>query len=516
MQPILELRNITKRFASIVAMDSVSIQFRPGEVHAVIGENGAGKSTMMNIIAGDLQPNGGEVFIDGAPIVLASPLVSRAKGVSVVFQELSLCENLTVGENVLLSEFGARNALSPLSPHRSAKAARAALDRIGLGEIETSTPVASLTVAQKQLVEIARAISQNARVLILDEPNSALSPRESERLFDIVKALRAEGVAIIYVSHHLQEVLDLADTISVMRDGQMITTVPAGPDISVEALVTHMVGRTLDAHDQYALRPDANTHLGKVVLDVTQLSVPGEIADATFSLRAGEILGVAGLPDSGKDILAEAIFGLCPRGGDVMVGGIRLLPQRPFHTIAAGVSLVPADRRGAGALLEMSVAENTVSSSLKRFMSMGFLKNRAIRSEAQKSVENLDARISGLGQKIGTLSGGNQQKIILARGLLNGPRILILHEPTRGIDVGAKAEIYRILKELAAEGLAILMISSELPEVVLHSGRVIVMADGIVAGHLSGPQINEEAIMELAVGGAHDHGTATRNQEAVA
>jgi len=515
MKPILELQSISKSFPSVLAMDGVSIAFAKGEVHAVIGENGAGKSTMMSIISGELQPDSGSILMDGTVTPMKSPLVSRARGISVVYQELSLCENLSAGENVLLSDFGARSPLSPLFPKRASKAARAALDRLGLSEIETDTPVASLSVAQKQLVEIARAISQNSRVLILDEPNSAISPRESARLFDIVRSLRSEGVTIIYVSHHLQEVLDLADTVSVMRDGQLIATIPADRDLSIDTLVTHMVGRTLNAHEQYAVRPEATQHRGKVVLEVRGISVPGEISDASFTLASGEILGVAGLPDSGKDMLADALFGLFPRSGEVIVGGIRLQPHRPSHAISAGLSLVPADRRGAGALLDMSVIENAVSSSISRFTSLGFLRPGAMRAAADTHVRKLDARVADLGQTIATLSGGNQQKIILARGLLNGPRVLILHEPTRGIDVGAKAEIYRILKALAADGLAILMISSELPEIVLHSSRVLVMAEGHVSGQLSGADITEKRIMDLAVC-RPDRGSDADRQEEVA
>lgn len=515
MNPVLELRNLSKSFPSVLAMDAVSISFARGEVHAVIGENGAGKSTMMNVIAGELQPDSGAVLVDGKAMVITSPLVSRALGISVVFQELSLCENLSAGENVLLSAFGARAPLAPLSSRQAAKSARSALDRLGLHDIETDTPVAKLSVAQKQLVEIARAISQNSRILILDEPNSALAPRESKRLFDIVRSLRRDGVTIIYVSHHLQEVLDLADTISVMRDGQLIKTIPADEGVSVDNLVMHMVGRILNAHDQYSVRAGVKKDVGKVVLEARSVSVPGEINDASFSLRSGEILGVAGLPDSGKDMLAAALFGLCPRGGEVIVGGMKLQPHRPSDAISAGLSLVPADRRGAGALLDMSVIENAVSSSISRFTLLGFLRPRQMRKAADTHVKKLDARVAELGQKIGTLSGGNQQKIILARGLLNGPRVLILHEPTRGIDVGAKAEIYRILKELAAEGLAILMISSELPEIVLHSGRVIVMSEGSVSGQLSGAMITEKRIMELAVRPL-DHGSDAEGRKAIA
>ncbi len=497
-EPILELRNVTRTFPGVIAMDDVSIGFRAGEVHAVIGENGAGKSTMMNLLAGELQPDKGSILVDGQSRDIPSALASQQLGIRIVFQELSLCQNLTVGENVLLSAFADRPPLSFLTRNRAAGAAAETLARLGLTDVETSTPLSTLSVAQQQLVEIARAISQHVRILVLDEPNSALSPRESARLFDVVRLLKAQGVTIIYVSHHLEEVLALADRISVMRDGRMITTLDNGADVTVDRLVAHMVGRQVDAAEQYALRPEAHARIGEPVLEVRALSVPGHIREATFTLSQGEIVGVAGLPDSGKDILADAIFGLAPRGGAVEVGGIRLPPGRPSHAIAAGMSLIPADRRAAGALLSMTVAENTVSAALKRFTSRGFLRRRTMRDTTADYVRKLDARVASLGQKIATLSGGNQQKIILARGLVTGPRILILHEPTRGIDVGAKAEIYAILKELAGQGLAILMISSELPEVMLHASRVIVMADRTIAGQLTGSDITEEAIMALA------------------
>ena len=497
-EPILELKEVTKGFPGVVAMDKVSIAFRAGEVHAVIGENGAGKSTMMNILAGELQPDSGCVLVDAVETRIPSALASQAIGIRIVFQELSLCDNLSVGENVLLSDFAARRPLSILPRRRAAWAATGPLTRLGLTELDTDTPLASLTVAQKQLVEIARAISQDVRILVLDEPNSALSPRESERLFEIVQALKAQGVTIIYVSHHLDEVRALADRISVMRDGRLVATMENGPDLSVRDLVAKMVGREIDGAKQYALRPEAHGHIGEPVLELRDLSVPGHIDHASLVVSAGEIVGVAGLPDSGKDLLAEAIFGLVPRGGTVEVGGIRLAPERPSHALSAGIALVPADRRSAGALLSMTVAENTVSSTLRRFVRRGFLSRREIEGTARDYVARLDARVASLGQKISTLSGGNQQKIILARSLVGGPRVLILQEPTRGIDVGAKSEIYRILEELAADGLGILMISSELPELVLHAGRIVVMADRVVAGQITGADISEEAIMALA------------------
>ena len=489
---------MTRKFPGVIAMNDVSVAFRIGEVHAVIGENGAGKSTMMNVLAGELQPDAGEIVVDGATRRFRTALDSQMHGIRIVFQELLLCRNLTVGENVLLGTFAKRMPLSHLARHHEARAAADTLAQLGLTDVTTDTPLASLSIAQQQLVEIARAISQHVRILVLDEPNSALSPRESARLFEVVLTLREQGVTIIYVSHHLEEVLDLADRISVVRDGRLVATFDNTPQIDVDMLVKQMVGRQVDAAEQYAHRPEAHANIGEPVLDIRELSVPGQINHASFTLSAGEILGVAGLPDSGKDILADAIFGLVWRGGTVNVGGIRLSPGRPSHSIAAGISLIPADRRAAGALLSMTVAQNTVSAALKRFTRSGFLRHGKIRDTATDYVGKLDARIASLGQKIATLSGGNQQKIILARGLVTGPRVLILHEPTRGIDVGAKAEIYSILKALAADGLAILMISSELTAIMQHSSRVIVMAHRVVMGQIPGADITEENIMALA------------------
>jgi ABC-type sugar transport system ATPase subunit len=503
--PLLELKDITKTYPGVVAMDRVSVSFRAGEVHAIIGENGAGKSTMMNVLAGEVQPNSGTILVEGKPVTIGSALVSQGVGIRVVFQELSLCENLTVGENVVLGRFAARPALSLLDRRRASEAAAEALERLGLTEIGIHDQVSTLSVAQKQMVEIARAISQEARLLVLDEPNSALSPTESERLFEIVRALRNRGVTILYVSHHLDEVRALADRISVMRDGRLLATLENTPDLTSAELVARMVGREVDTADQYSRLAKRRPVDETPVLALKDLAVPGRIDGISLSIGSGEIVGVAGLPDSGKDILAEAVFGLVPRTGTVEVGGIRLSPGRPSHAISAGMALIPADRRSAGALLTMSVADNIVSSTLRRFSRAGLLQRRRIRETAERYVGDLQAKVSDFGQRIATLSGGNQQKIILARGLVSQPKLLILHEPTRGIDVGAKAEIYSILKDLAADGLAILMISSELPEIVLHSGRVIVMANRRVTGELTGSDVTEEAVMSLATQKADRH-----------
>lgn len=502
-KPFVELLEVTKTYPGVVAMDAVSIQFCPGEVHAVIGENGAGKSTMMNVLAGAIQPDNGRLRVDDVETTLPTPMASQAAGIRVVYQELSLCWNLSVGENVILPQLASRKALSPLASMREGHTAVPVLVRLGLGALDPETPVAKLSVGQQQMVEIARAVNQNARMLVLDEPNSALSPDESEKLFDVVRSLRAEGVSVVYVSHHLEEVLALADRISVMRDGKLVSSFKNTPDTTTDTLVAHMVGRDVTASDQYSTREGVSAQAGAPVLELQNLSVPNVFEGVTFDVAAGEILGISGLPDSGKDVLADAIFGTIGRSGEVRMKGIRIAPNRPRHAIASGMAYIPADRRGAGALLAMSVAQNTVASALGQFLRRGFLNGSSIRKTTEEYVSKFDTKVSALGQTIATLSGGNQQKIILSRGLVTEPDLLILHEPTRGIDVGAKSEIYDILKDLASEGMAILMISSELPEIMLHASRVLVMADGLVTGQLSGAEITEESIMALATKSRH-------------
>ncbi|PSJ58465.1 sugar ABC transporter ATP-binding protein [Kumtagia ephedrae] len=494
---IVKISGVTKRFPGVLALDRISIDFRPGEVHAVIGENGAGKSTLMNILAGDLQPDGGEIFVDGKPTAIATPLVSRAAGITVVYQELALCPTMSVAENIMMSDMAARSAVSIVPRDTMRAEARAALARLGMARLDPDTRVGRLSVAEMQLVEIARAIRQNARLLVLDEPNSALSKRESERLFEVVRQLRAEGVTVIYVSHHLAEVLALADRITVMRDGRTIETI-ANDGVSEDRLIRAMVGRDLDAATQWSLQAEGRSAGAAVALSVENLTAPG-LSDVSFSVRAGEILGIGGLPDSGKDGLGEALFGLVERSGRVTIDGRELRPGDPLAAIRDGMSLVPADRRGAGGLLSMSVADNVVSASLPRFSMAGFLRRGAIRREARAQVARLDARISHLGQRLGTLSGGNQQKIILGRSLVTNPRVLVLHEPTRGIDVGAKAEIYSILRGIAEEGVAVVMISSEIPELIMNAERVLVLRAGRITGELSGAGVSEEAILARAM-----------------
>ncbi|QIG50279.1 sugar ABC transporter ATP-binding protein [Nordella sp. HKS 07] len=494
-EPIVRIAGVTKRFPGVLALDRIEIAFQPGEVHAVIGENGAGKSTLMNILAGDLQPNDGQIFIDGKPQIISTPLVSRAQGITVVYQELALCPTLSIAENIMMPDMAARSVATIVPRDLMRREARSALARLGMADLDPDTKVGRLSVAEAQLVEIARAIRQKARLLVLDEPNSALSTRESERLFEIVRQLRAEGVGVIYVSHHLDEVLDLADRITVMRDGRTIETM-ANDNVSQARLIRAMVGRDLGAAQPWALQHSSGA--APVVLSVADLSAPG-LDRISFTVRAGEILGIGGLPDSGKDRLGDVLFGLIPRNGKVAIDGKDLPAADPSASIRRGMAYVPADRRGSGALLSMSVAENVVSASLKKFSLSGFLRRAKIKREARAEVARLDARISHLGQKLATLSGGNQQKIILGRSLVTHPRLLVLHEPTRGIDVGAKTEIYSILRQIAGEGVAIIMISSEMPELVMNAERVLVLRGGRLSEELRGTDVNEEAILARAM-----------------
>ena len=494
---LIAIVGVTKRFPGVLALDRISVNFRAGEVHAVIGENGAGKSTLMNILAGDLQPTEGEIQVDGQSMRFASPLDSRAAGIVVVYQELALCPTLSVAENIMMSAMAARSVVSFLPRAMMRAEASAALARLGMDTLHPSTKVGHLSVAEMQLVEIARAVRQQTRILVLDEPNSALSRRESQRLFEIVRQLRGEGVTVIYVSHHLREVLDLADRITVMRDGQTIETLE-NDGLSEDRLIRAMVGRNLGSTPPWHQSPAASSQNAPILLSVDNLVAPG-LAGVSFEVHAGEILGIGGLPDSGKDGLGEALFGLRNRTGRVAIDGIDLCAADPRAAIRSGMSFVPADRRGAGGLLAMSVADNVISASLARFSFAGMLRRGAIRGEARAQVARLDARIAHLSQKLSTLSGGNQQKIILGRSLVIDPRVLVLHEPTRGIDVGAKAEIYAILRGIVSEGVAVVMISSEIPELLMNAERVLVLRGGQISGELRGEGINEEALLARAM-----------------
>lgn len=495
--PIIELRHISKQFPGVLALSDVSMSFLPGEIHAVLGENGAGKSTLMNILAGDLQADKGEILLDGSPVILSSPAVSQRAGIKVVYQELALCMNLSVAENIMLNSSANLSPISLIRRDRMQVTAREALARLGMEHINPKAKVGKLSVAQQQLVEIARAISQQVRVLILDEPNSALTNEETAHLFDVIQQLKSKGVTIIYVSHRLEEVLTIADRISVMRDGRYISTMMNDETVTLDRLITQMVGHAVD---RFRRPHNPSISVTETALEVDQVSSLDALQNISFHAARGEILGFAGLPDSGKDELVSAIFGLSPRNGQIRVRGTTIKPGSPTDAIHNGMALIPADRRGSGAFLTMSVENNTVASALDRISQISFLRRDRIRQTSAYYVKQFDTRISSHQQKLRTLSGGNQQKVVLARGLATQPSILILHEPTRGIDVGAKSEIYNIIQELAAQSVTILIVSSELPELIGQCNRILVMFQGRITGEFSGDEATEEAILACAMG----------------
>lgn len=495
---IIRLEKITKRFPGIIALDQVTLSIFPGEIHAVIGENGAGKSTLMNIVAGELQPDDGRIIFDGNTTLIPNPVVSRRLGISVVFQELALCPNLSIAENISLWRTSDLPPLAFLKRGLYKSTADEMLSSLGLTHFNVNQPVGQLSIAKQQMVEIAKAISTQARVLILDEPNSALTQEESDHLFAVIRNLRAAGVAIIYVSHHLQEVLDLADRITVLRDGQVVDTLPIGK-ATIGSLIASMVGRNIIA----AERDFAGQASGEPALEVSNLSRAGAFQNVSFQVRAGELVGIAGLPDSYKDELVESLFGLGKiDNGDIYLNKKPARINGPADAIRQGMYLIPADRRGSGALLQMTLEDNIVASSLGMINQVGFIQKTKADALAKRYFEQLDIRATGISQLMANLSGGNQQKVILARGLATEPAVYVLHEPTRGIDVGAKAEIYKILQNLTAQGAAILIISSELPELISQCDRILVMYSGRINGVFRHNEVTEEDILACAMGHA--------------
>ncbi|MFQ3566181.1 MAG: sugar ABC transporter ATP-binding protein [Aggregatilineales bacterium] len=500
-QPTVELKGITKRFPGVLALDNVSLSIYSGQVHAVLGENGAGKSTLMNILAGEIHPDAGEIIIAGKSEQISSPMVAQRLGISVVFQELALCPNLSIMENISLNALASMPPLAFIHKGKLRQRAKEVLDSLGINQLDPFRQVGKLSVAQQQLVEIAKAISTDVKVLILDEPNSALTSEETEHLFKVILDLRDSGVAVIYISHRLEEVVQIADTITVLRDGRHIDTFENNGEVTIDGIIRKMVGREVDhffkREREYATTTD-------LILQVDGVSSHDLLRDITFSVSRGEIVGLAGLPDAGKDELVECLFGLRPYEGKLVINGKRIVVHSPADAINNGMVLIPADRRGAGALLVMDVEDNTIASSLKHVNRGGFIDRRASRSVTENYVQKLDVRIASLKQKMMTLSGGNQQKVIIGRGLATNPSVLVLHEPTRGIDVGAKVEIYTILQRLAQSGAGILIVSSELPELLGQCDRIFVLHQGRIRGEFTRETASEEAILAAAMGQSVD------------
>ena len=493
MSALLEMRSITKRFPGVVALDGVDFELERGEVHVLLGENGAGKSTLVKMLAGAYRPDEGEILLDGEAASISSATDAQKLGISTIYQEFNLVPQFTVAENIFLGRQPRRFGF--VDRRKMREEARKLLDRMKV-LVDPDALISNLGVAQRQMVEIAKALSLNARILIMDEPTASLSGQEVERLFEIVRGLKEEEVAMIFISHHLEEVSEIGDRVTVLRDGKVVDRVPASTKHS--ELVRMMVGRSVEA--QF---PRRRPEVGEVLLEVKNLSREGVLEDVSFSLRAGEVVGVAGIVGAGRTELARAIFGADPGdAGEVWVEGRRMERGDPREAKHRGMGFVTEDRQGQGIVPPLSVAENLGLASLERNTHVGLVNRREQRKQARKMIEDLNIRTPGPEQEIRFLSGGNQQKTVIGKWLLADSKVLIMDEPTRGIDVGAKVEIYELMNELTENGAGILMISSDLPEVLGMSDRILVMSGGRITGELSVEEANGENVMELATQGS--------------
>lgn len=492
-QPVVELRGVAKRFGGVPALRGVDLDLRPGEVHALVGENGAGKSTLVKFLAGVHRPDSGELLLDGRPLALHSPLDARHHGIAVIHQHPTLYPDLDVAENIFMGR-QPRDRLGRLDWRAMYRDTLRLLDQLDAG-FAPSTPVQGLSVADQQLVEIAKALSLDARVLVMDEPTASLSAREVDELFTIVRQLRDRSVAVLFVTHRLEEVFALADRVTVFRDGAHVITAPAA-ELTTEETIRHMVGRRLEA-----LFPKEPAKIGAVVLSVRGLSRAGAFRDVGFDLRRGEILGLFGLVGAGRTEVARVLFGIDrAEAGEIRVNGDRVRIGAPEQALALGIGYVPEDRHGQGLVLPFPVQANVTLPIVSRLSRWGLLARRRERQIAADLTDRLQVRSAGLAQEAAALSGGNQQKVVLAKWLATRPTVLILDEPTRGIDVGTKAEVHRLISGLAGQGMAILLISSELPEIMGMADRVLVMHEGRLTGEFARAAAGQERIMAAATG----------------
>jgi len=492
-QPLLELRDISKSFPGVKALDGVRLVLYPGEVTALVGENGAGKSTLVKIMTGLYQPNAGEIRLDGKPVALPRPEVAFAAGITAIHQETVLFEELSVAENIFLGH-QPRRAGGLIDWPGMRALTRRLLARLDV-EIDPATPLKRLSIAQRHIVAIARALSVDARIVIMDEPTAALSRREIEDLYGIIRSLKAEGKAILFISHKFDEIFAIADRWTVFRDSR---TIGEGlvRDVDQNQLVTMMVGRTIE--QIYPKRP---VPIGDLVLEVEGLSHPTEFEDINFSLRRGEILGFYGLVGAGRSEVMQALFGITrPSGGRVRVEGRETTIRRPRDAIRAGIVYVPEDRGLQGAILPLPIVQNMTLPQLDRISRQGFLDMAREFALARQYGERLQVRASNWSQPVDQLSGGNQQKVVIAKWLATRPRVIIVDEPTKGIDVGSKAAVHEFLVELAEQGLAVVMVSSELPEVMGMADRIAVMHEGHIRHVFGREEATPEAIVTAATG----------------
>ncbi|MFZ4635815.1 MAG: sugar ABC transporter ATP-binding protein [Pirellulales bacterium] len=497
--PLLEARDIWKAFPGVQALAAAGITVRPGRLTALLGENGAGKSTLMNILAGVFPPDSGTLALDGQPVSFRSPREAQDAGVSIIFQELNLVDGLSVAENIFLGR-QPQNAWGLVDHARMRRDAAAILAALDI-DIEPSLPVERLKVGARQMVEIAKALSFASRVLILDEPTSALTQHEAETLFRVIAKLKAQGVGMVYITHRLDELARIADDVTIFRDGRLVHEAPFNAADRGD-YVRRMVGRDLaDGHRRVGVPP------GSLLLEVERFSVarPGAaaplVADVSLAVRAGEVVGLFGLMGAGRTELLEALAGLHPgrTTGTLRVDGAVAAIRSPREALAAGIVLAPEDRKADGLVLDASVAKNVSLASLDTLTRFGFVSRRREDSRGRDAVARLGIKTPSIAQAVGALSGGNQQKVVLAKGLACGPRVLLLDEPTRGIDVGAKREIYALIDDLSRQGLAVLVASSELPEVLAISDRILVLAEGRMTAEFTRAEATEQAVLHAAI-----------------
>jgi ABC-type sugar transport system ATPase subunit len=496
MSAVLELKNITKVFPGVVALNDMHLELKKGEVHAVCGENGAGKSTLMKIITGVYQPDAGQLLLKGQKIDVKEPNDAHAKGIAIIYQETSLILDMTVLDNLFLGHEPVKNRLGfiPSIDYAAMRSkAKDIFDKLGM-RIDLNATVRELGVASKMMVEIAKALTYDANILILDEPTAALTIKEIRMLFEVVNRLRSEGVSMLYISHRLEEIFEMADRVTVIRDGQHITTAEV-KDVDSEQLISWMVGRKVES-----LYPKAEPKIGETVLQLKGICQEGNLRNVNLELRHGEILGIAGLAGSGRTELALAICGISrPDKGQILLHGKALTINNYRKALDSGIVYVSEDRKDSGLVIPMSVKENT-SLSLLRFMSkFTFIDFKEEENVTRKYMKELLIKAPHSNFTVANLSGGNQQKVSVAKALANSPKVLIMDEPTRGVDVGAKAEIYRIISSLASSGLAIILMSSDLPEVLGMSDRVCVMKFGTIVGEFSREEVTQEKVLAAAL-----------------
>ena len=493
--PLLEMRGIVKTYPGVRALDGVDFSVLPGEVHALIGENGAGKSTLMKILAGADTKDTGQIIINGTEMHINGPQEAMRYGISIIYQEFNLVPYMNAAENIFLGREPASSVPGMIDFAKMYADAERIINELGV-RLNVRTPINQLSVAQQQMVEIAKATSRKSSIIAMDEPSATLTDHELENLFALIRRLKNEGVSIIYISHRLEEIFEIADRVTVLRDGCLVETKSVS-DTDRDDIIHMMVGRELKEKI-----PKVSAEVGNVALTVKNLTRTGVLHDISFEVKRGEVLGLAGLVGAGRTEVARAIFGADPiDGGQILIDGELFSINSPRDAIQLGIGLVTEDRKSLGLVLGMAVRENVSLANLGILSRLGFISRRKEKVVADEYIEELLIKTPSMEQAVQNLSGGNQQKVVLAKWLFTKSKVLIFDEPTRGIDVGAKIEIYQLMNKLAESGVAIIMISSELPEIMGMSDRILVMHEGSIAGELSREEATQEKIMHLATGG---------------